>query len=79
MFSPHSMDQKRARKGQAQPHAWHAGDVSASPEQGEACELAAVTRRRKPEWQAFKFSEKVWGISDSLSATGWSASIITTR
>ena len=31
----------------AQPQAWHAGDTSATPEQGEACELARVTRLRQ--------------------------------
>ena len=31
---------KRARKGMAQPQAWNAGDASALPAQGEACELA---------------------------------------
>jgi hypothetical protein len=39
---PYGMDQKRARKGLAQPQAWHAGG-SALPEQGETCELAGVT------------------------------------
>jgi hypothetical protein len=48
MFSAYDIDQKRARKGLALPQAWHAGDVSASPEQGEACELAGVTRARQP-------------------------------
>jgi hypothetical protein len=48
MFSLHDMDEKRARKELAQPQVWHAGDVSASPMQGEACELAGVTRA----WQA---------------------------
>ncbi len=42
------MDQKHALKGVVQPQAWHAGDVSASPEQGEACELAGATRARQP-------------------------------
>ncbi len=47
MFSPEGMDQKRARKGLAQPKAWHTGDVSALPEQGEACEVARVTLARQ--------------------------------
>ncbi len=42
------MEQKGARKGLTQPQAWHAGDVSASPERNEACELAGVTRACKP-------------------------------
>ncbi len=40
MFSPYDMDQKRARKGMTLLQAWHAGGVSAPPEQGEACKLA---------------------------------------
>ena len=36
------MDLKRARKVLAQPQVWHAGDVSASSEQGEACKLTVV-------------------------------------
>ncbi len=39
MCSPYDMDQKRAQEGLAQPQAWHADDVSATPEQGEACKL----------------------------------------
>ena len=46
-FSPYCMDQKCARKGLAQPQAWHAGDVSASPEQGEAREQAGVAREQQ--------------------------------
>ncbi len=38
MFSPYSMDQTCAWKGLAQLQAWHACDVSGSPEQAEACE-----------------------------------------
>ncbi len=44
------MDQQRAQKGLAQPQAWaawHAVDVSTSPEQGEACEQAGVARARQ--------------------------------
>ncbi len=33
----------KAAKVLALPRAWHAGDVSALPKQGEACELAGVT------------------------------------
>jgi hypothetical protein len=47
MFSPNGIDQKRARKGLAQPQAWHTGDVSASHKQGKAYELAGVTRERQ--------------------------------
>ncbi len=40
MVSPsYGMDQQRAQKGLAQPHARHAGDASISHEQGGACEL----------------------------------------
>jgi hypothetical protein len=39
------MDQTRARKGLAQPHA---GDVSPSSEQYMACKMAKVTRRGEP-------------------------------
>ena len=41
---------KGAPKGQAQPQAWQAGGVSASPEQGKACKLAQAihTRRARP-------------------------------
>jgi hypothetical protein len=42
----------RVRKGLAQPQAWQAGDVSTLPEQGEAGELAGVTRTRAS--QAFE-------------------------
>jgi hypothetical protein len=52
MFSANGMDQKCARKGLAQQRARHAGDMSASPEQGEACELAEVTRGKAS--QAFE-------------------------
>ncbi len=43
------MGQKRAQKleGLAQPQVWHAGyvtNVSALPEQGEACELVGLAR-----------------------------------
>ncbi len=41
------MDQKRARKGLGRRQAWHACDVSASPEQGEVGELAGVTYARQ--------------------------------
>jgi hypothetical protein len=47
MLSSYGMDQKRVRKGLALPQAWHAGDVSALSEQGEACELAAVPCARQ--------------------------------
>ncbi len=40
----YGIEQKRARKGLTLPQAWHAGDVIASSEQGEARELAGVTR-----------------------------------
>jgi hypothetical protein len=36
-----------ARKELEQSQAWHASDVSASPEQGKACELAGVTPARQ--------------------------------
>jgi hypothetical protein len=38
--------EKRAREGLAQPLEWHAGDVSASPEQGKG-DLIGVTRARQ--------------------------------
>ncbi len=41
------MDQRRARKALVQPQAWYTGDVSAPPEQGEACELVIVTRAQQ--------------------------------
>ena len=47
MLSPYGMDQKRVRKRLAQLQVWHAGDVSALPDQGEACVLAGVTRARQ--------------------------------
>ena len=40
------MDQKRAHKGLAQPHAWYTDDVRASPEHGEAYELAGQSHMR---------------------------------
>ncbi len=44
MYLEICMDQKHARKGLEQTQAWHAGDVSVSPEHGEAYEPAGVTR-----------------------------------
>jgi hypothetical protein len=40
MFYPYGIEPKRARRELAQPQVWHAGDVSVSPEQGEARERA---------------------------------------
>ena len=58
------MNQKRARKGLAQPQAWHVGDVSASPEQGEACELTGVTRAAS---QAFERTRAYGEIIPSMT------------
>ncbi len=59
------MGQKRAPKGLAQRQAWHAGDMSASPEQGEACELAEVTHAQQARpFRAYarEHMEKTYGI-----------------
>ncbi len=57
MISPYGMDQKRARKGLAQPQAWHA-------------ELAGVTRQLQARplsarIYAHELMEKVLGMSGS--------------
>jgi hypothetical protein len=39
---------KRAPKELAQPQGWHVGNVSASPERREACEVAGMTCKRHP-------------------------------
>jgi hypothetical protein len=59
-------------KGLAQPHAWNAGDVSASPKQGEACELAGVPRA----WQARPLSACIHTKAYEDSFPCWRCSCI---
>ena len=63
MISPHGVDQN-CEKRLAQPQAWLAGDVGASPEQGEACKLAGVARA----WQARPLSAcmRTWAYGEYI-------------
>ena len=66
MFSPYVWHgQNHTQKGPAQPQAWHAGDVSAL--QGEACELAGVTRRGKPSLRAHAYCARSHGAIQSAN------------
>ena len=57
------MDQKRARKELVEPLAWHTGNVSTPPEQGEASKLAGVSRTRQVRPLSARLRTRTYGAN----------------